>query len=186
VGDNGWLAGNVRTRILASRLPSWQWVLVALALPVATCAAPPGGAEERPAPVRVDGHAGVDWHHGGLQHAMFFLDRDKSETYGLDQVLRLRRRDLPGGSRLGDHVPAGRAAYEEKGLAPRTCGRSMTMAPRRVPAALLRDSGSWSSPVSGSPPTAPCWPGRRSRLSCRRVRGQDFRRAEDAGSSGYE
>ena len=133
----GW-PGMVRTRILASRFPSWQWVLVALALPVATCAAghPPGGAEERrhlfasmDTLVSMGITAACSW----SVYAMFFLDRDTSGTSAW-----IRSCGSGGGIYL-EVVPS--------------------VTTFQLAGRLLRTgSGSWSGPVSGSPPTALCLP----------------------------
>ena len=98
-------------------VPGWQWFLVALAAPVAIWAAWPF----HQAALRQARHLsssmdtlvslGILAACGWSVYAMFVLDRSRT---GAERpavaAARLRRRDLPGGGRLGDHVPAGRAA----------------------------------------------------------------------------
>ena len=99
-----------------ARFPGWQWVLIALRRAgrgVGGVAVPPGGAEERPARRRVDGHAGVAGYRGGVR-LVGVRDVRPGPGAGRDEraaaaAARLRRRDLPGGRGVGDHVLAGRA-----------------------------------------------------------------------------
>ena len=93
MGDNGWLAGNGQDEDPGESVPQLAvgaGGTGAAGGDVCRVAAPPGGAEECPAPVRVDGHAGVDGHQAACSwsvYATFFFNRDKSGTSGLDQVL---------------------------------------------------------------------------------------------------
>ena len=97
-------------------------------------AIPRGGAEERQARHRVDGHAGVDGHRGGVRLVGVCHVRAGPRA-GPGQAAaaaaaRLRRRDLPGGRRVGDHVLAGRAVVRGPGAA-RCRGRDAGAGRRR-------------------------------------------------------
>ena len=90
-------------------------------------AVPPGRAAAGPAFVVVDGHAGVAGHPGrlrlvGLRDVLPGPQPDRPERHQRADP-RLRRRDLPGSGRLGDHLPAGRPLYEAR--ARRTAGQAM-------------------------------------------------------------
>ena len=99
----------------AFRFPGWQWVLVALAAPVAGWAAWPfhqaalktarHGSTSMDTLVSLGITAACGW----SVYAMFVLDRGQGQVSAWQLLIaRLRRRDLPGGRRVGDHVPAGR------------------------------------------------------------------------------
>ena len=98
-----------------SRFPGWQWVLVALAAPVAGWAAWPfhqaalKNARHGAASMDTLVSLGITAACGWSVYAMFVLDRGQARVSALAAAAaRLRRRDLPGGRRVGDHVPAGR------------------------------------------------------------------------------
>ena len=91
-------------------------------------AVPPGRAAAGPAPVILDGHAGVAGHPGrvrlvGLRDVRTGPQPDRGRRPAVAPA-RLRRRDLPGGGRLGDHVPAGRAPVRGPGPAHRRAGHA--------------------------------------------------------------
>ena len=98
----------------AFRFAGWQWVLVALAAPVAGLggvAVPRRCAEGRAARLGVDGHAGVAGHRRGVR-LVGVRDVRPGRPAGPGERAaaadpRLWRRDLPGGRRVGDHLPAG-------------------------------------------------------------------------------
>ncbi len=112
-----------------TRFPGWQWFLVALAAPVATWAAWPFHA----AALRQARHLsssmdtlvslGILAACGWSVYAMFVLDRGRPERPG-EPAARLRRRHLPRGGRLGDHVPAGREAVRGARPAQRRAGHA--------------------------------------------------------------
>ena len=76
-----------------SRFPGWQWVLVALALPVATWAAWPfhraalKNARHLSASMDTLVSMGIVAACGWSVYAMFFLDRSRGGVSGLRQVL---------------------------------------------------------------------------------------------------
>ena len=98
----------------AFRFPGWQWVLRRAGRAgsrVGGVAVPRRGAEERPAWLGVDGHAGVAGHRRGVR-LVGVRDVLPRRRAGQGQCVaaadpRIRRRDLPGGRGLGDHLPAG-------------------------------------------------------------------------------
>ena len=99
-----------------ARFPGWQWLLVVLAAPVAGWAAWPFHA----AAVKNARHGAASMDTlvslgivGGVR-LVGLRDVRAGPRAGWDEraavaVARLRRRDLPGGRRVGDHVLAGRA-----------------------------------------------------------------------------
>ena len=97
-----------------SRFPGWQWVLIVLAAPVVGwCAWPFHQAALRNArhgSVSMDTlvSLGIIAACGWSVYAMFVLDRGQAAAERVvPAAARLRRRHLPGGRRVGDHVPAG-------------------------------------------------------------------------------
>ena len=102
-----------------SRFPGWQWLMVALAAPVATWAAWPfhqAALKQAPAPVVLDGHAGVAGHPRrlrlvGLRDVLPGPQPHRPQRPPV-AAAQLRRRYLPRGGRLGDDdterwLPAG-------------------------------------------------------------------------------
>ena len=91
-------------------------------------AVPRRRAASGPAPVLLDGHAGVAGHPGrlrlvGVRDVRAGPRAARAERPG-EPAARLRRRHLPRGGRLGDHVPAGRPALRGQGPAHRRAGHA--------------------------------------------------------------
>ena len=98
-------------------------------------AVPRRGAAAGPAPVLFDGHAGLAGHPGrlrlvGVRDVRAGPRAGRAQRAG-EPAARLRRRDLPGGGRLGDHVPAGREAVRGARPAHRRAGHARPGRSRR-------------------------------------------------------
>ena len=139
-----------------------------------------GGLAVPPAALRnarhdlLDGHPGLAGHRGRLRLVRLRDVRAGPRPGGaaaVEPAARLRRRHLPGGRRLGDHLPAGRAAVSRRrpGVPP---GRPCATWPQPAPGT----PACWTAtgPSSGYRPLAPAGPAVRGpprRADCRRRRG---------------
>ena len=121
---------------------------------VGRVAVPPGRAEERPARRRLDGHPRLAGHHRGLRVVGLRDVRPRPRPVRRGGLVaahaRFRRRHLPGGRRLGDHVPAGRAAVRGAGPADRRGGHARAGGRRRQ-GRLRAGNGRDRAPDPGQP-----------------------------------
>src|ERR1035437_5694088 len=126
-----------------SRFPGWQWLMVALAAPVATWAAWPfhqaalKQARHLSSSMDTLVSLGILAACGWSVYAMFFLDRSRTGLSGLQSLLH----NSGGGIYL--EVAASVTTTPSDGSRPASC---------------RRPSVSWCAPESGSPPTARCCP----------------------------
>jgi len=156
-----------------SRFPGWQWLLVALAAPVATWAAWPfhqaalKQARHLSSSMDTLVSMGILAACGWSVYAMFFLDRSRTGLTGVASLIHASGGGiyLEVAASVTTFLLAGRL-YEARPCAnwprpgPRRCACSATTAPsiRSPPTACGQASASWSGRASGSPPTARCCP----------------------------